>query len=67
MVQMGSGTLSTRLRATRPSFCVVSIDGDHMVQDICTIDRNGLEIRRNYDSTASLSGTQAGTPPLPAR
>jgi 3',5'-cyclic AMP phosphodiesterase CpdA len=67
MVQMGSGTLSTRLRATRPSFCIVSIDGDHMVQEICTIDRNGLEIRRNYDSAASLSGIHAGTPPLPAR
>jgi 3',5'-cyclic AMP phosphodiesterase CpdA len=50
MVQMGSGTLSTRLRATRPSFCVIQIDGEHMVQEICTIDRNGLEIRRNYDS-----------------
>ncbi len=50
MVQMGSGTLSTRLRATQPSFCVLGLDA-HMVQDICTIDRNGLEIRRNYDST----------------
>lgn len=50
MVQMGSGTLSTRLRATRPAFCVIQIDGEHMVQEICTIDRNGLEIRRNYDS-----------------
>jgi 3',5'-cyclic AMP phosphodiesterase CpdA len=67
MVQMGSGTLSTRLRATRPSFCVVNIDGDHMVQEICTIDRNGLEIRRNYDSAASPAGSQAGTAPLPAR
>ena len=50
MVQMGAGTLSTRLRATRPSFCVISIDGEHLVQEIVTIDRNGLEIRRNYDS-----------------
>jgi 3',5'-cyclic AMP phosphodiesterase CpdA len=61
IVQMGSGTLSTRLRATRPSFCAISIDGEHMVQDICTIDRNGLEIRRNYDSATSSAGTQAGT------
>jgi 3',5'-cyclic AMP phosphodiesterase CpdA len=67
MVQMGSGTLSTRLRATRPSFCVVSIDGDHMVQEICTIDRNGLEIRRNYDSAVHPSRTEPGTSPLPAR
>lgn len=64
IVQMGSGTLSTRLRATRPSFCVVSFDGERMVQEICTIDRNGLEIRRNYDSSAIFShgahdGTQA--------
>ncbi len=57
MVQMGGGTLSTRLRATRPSFCVISIDGDHMVQEIVTIDRNGLEIHRNYDSLIFQGGT----------
>ena len=56
MVQMGSGTLSTRLRATRPSFCVVTIDGDHMVQEIVAIDRNGLEIHRNYDSRIHQPG-----------
>jgi 3',5'-cyclic AMP phosphodiesterase CpdA len=57
MVQMGAGTLSIRLRATRPSFCVISIDGEHLVQEIVTIDRNGLEIRRNYDSLELESGT----------
>jgi 3',5'-cyclic AMP phosphodiesterase CpdA len=57
MVQMGAGTLSIRLRATRPSFCVISIDGEHLVQEIVTIDRNGLEIRRNYDSLDLESGT----------
>lgn len=57
MVQMGAGTLSTRLRATRPSFCVISIDGEHLVQEIVTIDRNGLEIHRSYDSRAPESGT----------
>ena len=57
MVQMGAGTLSTRLRATRASFCVMIIDGEHMVQEIVTIDRNGLEIRRNYDSLSSQGGT----------
>ncbi len=67
MVQMGSGTLSTRLRATRPSFCVIHIDGEHMVQEICTIDRNGLEIRRNYDSAAPPPETQPGTQPHDAR
>jgi 3',5'-cyclic AMP phosphodiesterase CpdA len=63
MVQMGAGTLSTRLRATRPSFCVISIDGEHLVQEIVTIDRNGLEIRRNYDSLE----LEAGTPMQQAR
>ena len=57
MVQMGAGTLSTRLRATRPSFCVISIDGEHMVQEIVTIDRTGLEIHRNYDSLELDAGT----------
>jgi 3',5'-cyclic AMP phosphodiesterase CpdA len=68
MVQMGSGTLSTRLRGTRPSFCVIQIDGEHMVQDIVTIDRNGLEIHRNYDSAVN-PGTEikAGTQPAVAR
>lgn len=50
MVQMGSGTLSTRLRATQPSFCVVQIEGDRMTQDVLTIDPNGLTMRRGYDS-----------------
>jgi 3',5'-cyclic AMP phosphodiesterase CpdA len=59
MVQMGGGTLSVRTRATRASFCVVEIDGEHMVQEIITIDRNGLEIRRNYDSLSLQSGTQS--------
>jgi 3',5'-cyclic AMP phosphodiesterase CpdA len=59
MVQMGAGTLSMRLRATRPSFCVISIDGEHLVQEILTIDRNGLEIRRSYDSREPETGTVA--------
>lgn len=68
MVQMGSGTLSHRLRSTRASFCVIQIDGEHMSQDVVIIDRNGLEIRRNYDSAAnSEAGTKAGTQPLDAR
>jgi 3',5'-cyclic AMP phosphodiesterase CpdA len=61
MVQMGSGTLSTRLRATRPSFCAILIDGERLVQEICTIDRNGLEIHRNYDSLAFLADAEPGT------
>jgi len=67
-VQMGSGTLSTRVRATRPSFCVIQIDGEHMMQDVVAIDRNGLEMRRNYDSKAnSDSAMKAGTLPLEIR
>ncbi len=68
MVQMGSGTLSHRLRATRASFCVIQIDGEHMVQDVVVIDRNGLEISRNYDSKAnSEGGMKTGTRPASVR
>lgn len=56
MVQMGSGTLSTRLRATRPSFCVVTLDGECMTQDVVVVDRNGLETHRNYDSRVDQPG-----------
>jgi predicted phosphodiesterase len=56
MVQMGSGTLSTRLRATRPSFCVITIDGESMVQEIVSIDRNGIEVHPNYDSRVHQPG-----------
>jgi 3',5'-cyclic AMP phosphodiesterase CpdA len=56
MVQMGSGTLSTRLRATRPSFCTVTIDQEHMVQDIVFVDHNRLETHRNYDSRLDQPG-----------
>jgi hypothetical protein len=45
MVQMGSGTLSTRLRATRPSFCLVTIDREHI-----TLGPQRLDVHRNYDS-----------------
>jgi 3',5'-cyclic AMP phosphodiesterase CpdA len=54
VVQMGAGTLSTRLRATRASFCIIEIDGDRMAQDVVTIDRAGLEMRRNYDSSTAV-------------
>jgi len=54
MVQMGSGTLSTRLRATQPSFCVVQIEGDRMTQDVLSVDPNGLTMRRGYDSLVNV-------------
>lgn len=50
MVQMGSGTLSTRLRATDPSFCVVTIEGERITQDIVSVSRTRREVLRNYDS-----------------
>ncbi len=50
MVQMGSGTLSTRLRATHPSFCLVTIDRERIEQEIISIGPQRLEVHRNYDS-----------------
>ncbi len=50
MVQMGSGTLSTRLRATHPSFCVVTISEGHIEQEIVSIARDGVATHGNYDS-----------------
>lgn len=52
MVQMGSGTLSIRTRASRAGFCVVQIEGGRLTQDVVEIDGEALEIRRNYDSLA---------------
>lgn len=56
MVQMGSGTLSTRLRSTLPSFCVVRIDGEKIIQEIVTLDRDGLRVESNYDSSVDQPG-----------
>ncbi len=56
MVQMGSGTLSTRLRSTPPSFCVVTIDGDKILQDVITLERDNLRIDRTYDSSIDQPG-----------
>jgi len=68
MVQMGSGTLSTRLRSTRPSFCVIQFEGQRMMQDVVIIDRNGLEMHRNYDSALnSGGGIVEGTQPAAVR
>lgn len=51
LVQMGSGTLSTRLRATPPSFCILQCDADgRLTQDIVSIGRHAIETHRNYDS-----------------
>lgn len=64
MVQMGSGTLSIRTRATRAGFCVVQIEGDRLTQDVVSIDRNGLEVSRTYDSqkqTADDADAEDGT------
>lgn len=51
LVQMGSGTLSTRLRATPPSFCIIQCDANgHLTQDVVSIGRHAIETHRNYDS-----------------
>jgi hypothetical protein len=47
---MGSGTLSTRLRGTYASFCLVTVEPDHIQQDIVAVGPNGLVVHRNYDS-----------------
>lgn len=63
MVQMGSGTLSMRTRATRAGFCVVQIEGDRLTQDVVSIDRNGLVMSRAYDShNPPDQSVEAGTP-----
>lgn len=56
MVQMGSGTLSTRLRGTQASFCLVTFADDHVRQDIVSIDPSGRGIRHNYDSRIHQPG-----------
>ena len=61
MVQMGSGTLSTRLRATPPSFCVLQMEDGRMTQDVVSIELSGLSVRRNYDSTMPLQRSGDGT------
>jgi 3',5'-cyclic AMP phosphodiesterase CpdA len=60
MVQMGSGTLSTRLRSTSASFCVVDIAGDRLTQDVVSFDGDALSMKRTYES--SHDGT--ASPPI---
>lgn len=50
LVQMGSGTLSTRLRGTHPSFCVLTVQGGSVRQDVITVGPDGLVSHCNYDS-----------------
>lgn len=57
MVQMGSGTLSTRLRTTPASFCILEIDGDHLSQDVVTIEPDTLRIERAFTTKARANGT----------
>ena len=67
MVQMGSGTLSTRLRGTGASFCVVQIEDGRLTQDVVAINREGLEISRTYDSQIAGNPSEAGTTAHPVR
>lgn len=67
IAQMGSGTLSTRTRATPPSFCVISFSEQRVVQDIVQV-RDELEIRRNYDSLLhEAEGLRLCGPPILGR
>ncbi len=52
LVQMGAGTLSTRLRASDPGFCVLGMWPDRLVQDVVHIEKASLRIDRHYDSSA---------------
>jgi len=67
MVQMGSGTLSTRLRSTGASFCVVQIEDGRLTQDVVAINREGLEVKRTYDSQLAANEAGNGTPLHPDR
>lgn len=55
LVQMGSGTLSTRVRATQASFCLVSFSERRITQDIVNVG-DALDIQRNYDSSVHKVG-----------
>lgn len=61
MVQMGSGTLSTRLRGTPPSFCVLQMENGRLTQDVVSIELAGLTVRRNYDSSIGAAPVGDGT------
>jgi 3',5'-cyclic AMP phosphodiesterase CpdA len=61
MVQMGSGTLSTRLRGTSASFCLLQIENGTLTQDVVSIERAGLTVRRNYDSSLAAAPASDGT------
>ena len=61
MVQMGSGTLSTRLRRTPPSFCVLQMENGKLTQDVVSIELAGLTVRRNYDASVGAAPRSGGT------
>lgn len=50
MVQMGSGTLSTRVRGTCASCCLVTFADDHIRQEIVEIGPAEQRVHLNYDS-----------------
>lgn len=64
MVQMGSGTLSTRVRGTHASFCLVTFADNHICQEIVEIGPAEPRIHLNYDSRLSQPGMffQHGSP-----
>lgn len=61
MVQMGSDTLSTRLRRTPPSFCMLQMENGKLTQDVVSIELAGLTVRRNYDPSVGATPPSDGT------
>lgn len=68
VMQLGSGTLSTRRRGSPPSFCVIDIEGDRLTQQVVHLDGGALEIRSNlaFERRGEAS-EQAGTRAVPGR
>lgn len=50
LLQMGSGTLSTRTRGTPPGFCVVTLGPDYVQQEIVHLEPDGPNVVLNFDS-----------------
>jgi 3',5'-cyclic AMP phosphodiesterase CpdA len=50
LVQLGSGTLSTRLRGTPPSFCVIELTADRLVQLLVRLHGGDAEVTQTFVS-----------------
>jgi 3',5'-cyclic AMP phosphodiesterase CpdA len=54
LVQMGSGTLSTRVRSNPPGFCVVTLGEDYIQQEAVHLTRDGPEMEVTFKSGISV-------------